>query len=315
MDAAGKPSELNARALNGFAKSTLYDQHRPAYTATGVQYLLEQLRVADKEHATIVDLAAGTGKFTEALAARHEDFRIIAVEPHEQMRRVLESKNLKGVTVVDGMSDDMSALQDGSVDAVTIAQSFHWFANMDSLREIHRVLQPHGTLGLIWNIETYNAPRDHEAPSAWEAKLHDLNWAVAEEAGDKEPRFRHMEWKKVFDEQVKKTPLSLLVASDDQLFSLPIAEHIEPFEVTLTAQRAWERFATLGHIAVLEGDLLARTKQAFMDAVNGPDVEKDADGSVTLHGNTHAFWTTKIPAEGREGLTGVQRPEHDRTAD
>lgn len=122
MAAANKLSELNARAQNGFAKSSLYDQHRPAYSATVVQYLLEQLRVADKKHATIVDLAAGTGKFTEALAARHEDFRIIAVEPHEQMRQVLESKKLKGVTVVDGMSDNMPTLQGGSVDAVTVAQ-------------------------------------------------------------------------------------------------------------------------------------------------------------------------------------------------
>lgn len=315
MAAANKPSELNARAQNGFAKSSLYDQHRPAYSATVVQYLLEQLRVADKKHATIVDLAAGTGKFTEALAARHEDFRIIAVEPHEQMRQVLESKKLKGVTVVDGISDNMPILQDGSVDAVTVAQSFHWFANMESLREIHRVLQPHGALGLIWNAEIYNSPKDQQAPSAWEGKLRDLNWAVAEETGDKEPRFRHMEWKKIFDDQVKKTPLSLLVASDDQLFSLPIAEHTEPFEVTLTADRAWERFATLGHIAVLEGDLLEKTKKTFMDITNAPDVEKDAEGNVTLHGAAHAFWTTKIPAEGRESLTGVSRPEHDRTAE
>lgn len=186
---------------------------------------------------------------------------------------------------------------------------------MESLREINRVLQPHGALGLIWNAEVYNSPKDQQAPSAWEGKLRDLNWAVAEETGDQEPRFRHMEWKKIFDDQVKKTPLSLLVASDDQLFSLPIAEHTEPFEVTLTAERAWERFATLGHIAVLEGDLLEKTKKTFMDIINVPDVEKDTEGNVTLHGAAHAFWTTKIPAEGRESLTGVSRPEHDRTAE
>ena len=183
---------------------------------------------------------------------------------------------------------------------------------MDALKEIHRVLQPHGVLGLVWNIEDYNAPRDHAASSAWEATAQDLIWSIAEEGDDKEPRYRHMEWKKVFDEQVKKTPLSLLVASDDQMFSLPIGEHEEPFETSLPPEKAWERYATLAHIAVLEGEKLAKTKQTFMDAVNA---EKDANGNVTVHGYTHAIWTSKIPEEGRENLTDVQRPEHDRTGD
>ncbi|KAI5358642.1 putative methyltransferase type 11, S-adenosyl-L-methionine-dependent methyltransferase [Septoria linicola] len=314
-DSAGTASEFNARAQNGFAKSSLYDQHRPTYSPTIVQYILDQLRVTGKKHATIVDLAAGTGKFTEALAAREENFKIIAVEPHQQMREVLESKKLKGVTVVNGMGDSMPSVGDETVDAVTVAQGFHWFANMDSLKEIHRVLQPHGALGLVWNVEDYNAPRDHKASSEWEAKVHDLTWSVAEETGDEEPRYRHLEWKKVFDEQVKKTPLSLLIASDDQLFSLPIAEHSEPFAVSLSTQQAWERYATLGHIAVLEGKSLEKTKKAFMDAINSPNVEKDGDGNVIIHGNAHAVWTTKIPAEGREDLTSVPRPEHDRTED
>jgi hypothetical protein len=32
------------------------------------------------------------------------------------------------------------------------------FANMYALREIHRVLQPTGVLGLIWNIEDCKLP-------------------------------------------------------------------------------------------------------------------------------------------------------------
>jgi hypothetical protein len=42
-----------------------------------------------------------------------------------------------------------------------------------------------------------------------------------------------------------------------------------------------------------------------MDAINGPDVETDANGNVAVHGTTIAVWTAKIPTEGREKLADV----------
>ncbi len=32
-----------------------------------------------------------------------------------------------------------------------LCESFHWFANLQSLKEIHRILKPQGYLLLIWN--------------------------------------------------------------------------------------------------------------------------------------------------------------------
>lgn len=115
-------SGINPRAQTGFAKSAAYDSYRPTYSPTIVQLLLEQLRVAGKKHATIIDLAAGTGKFTEALAARDEEYRIMAVEPHADMRDVLSKKQLKNVTVIDGLGDSMPSIESESVDAITVAQ-------------------------------------------------------------------------------------------------------------------------------------------------------------------------------------------------
>lgn len=40
------------------------------------------------------------------------------------------------------------------------------------------------------------------------------------------------------------------------MFSLPIGEHTEEFEVKLSKEKVWERYCTLGHIAVLEGERL-----------------------------------------------------------
>lgn len=112
---------ISERAQTGFAKSAAYDQHRPAYTSTVVQLLLENLRVSGVKHAKLLDLAAGTGKFTEAIAAREEQYEIAAVEPHDEMRQVLEEKKLSGVAVLAGKADSIP-VEDGSVDAVICAQ-------------------------------------------------------------------------------------------------------------------------------------------------------------------------------------------------
>lgn len=66
-------------------------------------------------------MGAGTGIFTEALAAREEGFEIVAVEPHADMRAVLEKRNLSGVKVVDGTAEDVP-VEDGWADAVFVAQ-------------------------------------------------------------------------------------------------------------------------------------------------------------------------------------------------
>lgn len=108
-------------AQTGFAQSAAYDEHRPTYPPKPTQYLLEQLRVAGKKHVKILDLAAGTGKFTEGLVHRDEGYEIIAIEPHDGMRDVLEQKNLPGVVVKAGTAEKIP-LDDESVDAVVAAQ-------------------------------------------------------------------------------------------------------------------------------------------------------------------------------------------------
>jgi hypothetical protein len=114
-------SRLADEALAGFAKGALYDQHRPSYPLEAVEKLLSALRVSGAPAAVILDLAAGTGKFTESLAQREENFNVIAVEPHSHMRQELERKALSNVTVKSGLASSIP-LQDKSVDAVIAAQ-------------------------------------------------------------------------------------------------------------------------------------------------------------------------------------------------
>ncbi|KAJ7382246.1 hypothetical protein OS493_036280 [Desmophyllum pertusum] len=49
-------------------------------------------------------------------------------------------------------------LPDASVDVAIAAQSFHWFTNRAALEEIHRVLVPNGSFGMIWKILDLSIP-------------------------------------------------------------------------------------------------------------------------------------------------------------
>lgn len=114
-------STISPLAQTSFTNATAYDAHRPTYPPSTLQHLLTQCRVAGKRGARIIDLAAGTGIFTAALAAREEEFEIVAVEPHAEMRRVLSERGLRGVRVVEGTAEDVP-VGDGWADAVFVAQ-------------------------------------------------------------------------------------------------------------------------------------------------------------------------------------------------
>ena len=99
--------------------------------------------------ATVLDLGAGTGKLTRDLVPRFG--RVIAVEPDDAMRAVLE----EGVPEAESLAGSAEAipLPDASVDAVFTAEAFHWYASDKSVGEIVRVLRPRGGLVILWNLD------------------------------------------------------------------------------------------------------------------------------------------------------------------
>lgn len=141
---------LNPFAQSGFAKASDYDAHRPSFPSASVDNLLENVRVRGKKGATVVDLAAGTGKFTELLAKRDEGFRVIAVEPHPDMRGVLEKKQLDGVQVMEGISTSIP-LPDDSVDAVIAAQVSRRTKNHTPVTKLIHAHRRRSTGSPTWN--------------------------------------------------------------------------------------------------------------------------------------------------------------------
>lgn len=132
-----------ARAFDGAAER--YERGRPGYPPEAVRWLSEVLGIGPG--TTVVDLAAGTGKLTRLLVPTGAT--VVAVDPVPGMRRVL-TRLVPGVTMLDGTAECLP-LPSASVDAVVVAQAFHWFDGPVALAEIHRVLRPGGGLGLLWN--------------------------------------------------------------------------------------------------------------------------------------------------------------------
>jgi SAM-dependent methyltransferase len=145
--------DVHRVAAIGFsAQADAYDRARPGYPPDAVSWLASVLRI--EPGRIVVDLAAGTGKLTALIAP--EGATLIAVEPVTAMRDRLRA-NLPGIPVLAGVAEALP-FADCSVDAVVVAQAFHWFDADLALAELARVIRPGGRLGLIWNARDRSVP-------------------------------------------------------------------------------------------------------------------------------------------------------------
>ncbi|MDI5973568.1 class I SAM-dependent methyltransferase [Streptomyces sp. SL13] len=129
-----------------------YERSRPSYPMAALKELADALPLQGGR--TVVDLGAGTGKFTRLLALTGAE--VIAVEPVREMRERL-AELLPGVAVTDGTAED-TGLAGGSADAVVAAQSWHWFDAAGALAEVERLLRPGGALALVWSTYDTSVP-------------------------------------------------------------------------------------------------------------------------------------------------------------
>ncbi len=125
--------------------AALYDRVRPPYLRESLDRAQEALELDGS--AKVLDLAAGTGTLTRALAERFEE--VVAVEPDDEMRAVLARRSTQ-VEALAGSADRIP-LPDRSADAVFVGDAFHWFDASTAVAEIVRVLRPLGGVALLWN--------------------------------------------------------------------------------------------------------------------------------------------------------------------
>jgi len=178
-------------AARGFQSgAAAYEAARPGYPDDALAVLRDEVGIV--AGTTVLDLAAGTGKLTRRLVEMGAT--VHAVEPVAGMRAQLESAVGATVEVADGTAEEIP-LPDAAVDAVTVAQAFHWFDAPAALAEIARVLRPGGRLAILWN------ERDEATP--WVAEMSRLiRWHERTVS-----RYQHVDWAAVVATSGRFTPL------------------------------------------------------------------------------------------------------------
>ncbi|KAL2628831.1 hypothetical protein R1flu_013517 [Riccia fluitans] len=268
--ASASVSQVHDVAAKGFdAEPVAYESSRPSYPEAAVDQIQTELGLVPNE-SRVLDLGAGSGKFTRLLLPRN--YHITAVEPARSMRETFTTI-LPEIPILDGTASSIP-VESGSQDAVIVAQAFHWFARIDTLREIHRVLKPRGRLGLIWNLEDRTAKK-------WVAELRDLYEKY--EMGT--PQYRLGLWKEVWQTNEAQ-----------ELFSKLEEAHFE-HEMLCSVDMVWGRVRSKSYVACQSEEVKRALKEQVLLALqSAEDLELDefATGLVRYPYKTDVFWCAKI---------------------
>src|SRR5262245_57990684 len=124
---------VHEKAASGFSRAVeVYARGRPDYPTQAVDLVVAALDLSPGK--VVVDVGAGTGKFTRLLVASRAT--VVAIEPIEEMRNRLRA-DLPGVQVLDGTAEQLP-MTDQSADGIVVAQAFHWFDGPRALAEFAR---------------------------------------------------------------------------------------------------------------------------------------------------------------------------------
>jgi SAM-dependent methyltransferase len=208
-------------AEEGFDKEAeTYERVRPSYPADAVAWLAGNLEIGPGR--TVLDVAAGTGKLTRLLLPFGAT--LFAAEPVAGMRRSFVTA-VPGVSIVATVAEAMP-IAGRSVDAITVAQAFHWFDADRAFDEFRRVLRPGCRVGVIWNA------RDRS--SDWVNEV----WSIMDRVEKRAPWRDHENWRdSALGERAGFGPIHSATFRQEQ---------------TITPDGVVERIASVSHVAVLE---------------------------------------------------------------
>jgi len=131
-----------------------YVRYRPGYPIELPGVLREHVGL--RAGTVVADVGSGMGISSRMLIEAGCD--VFAVEPNDAMRLAAESlfgKNPRFRSVAAPAEE--TTLPDQSVDMVFSAQAFHWFDRERARAEFSRILRPHGSIVLVWNVRLTDA--------------------------------------------------------------------------------------------------------------------------------------------------------------
>ncbi|HKH26460.1 MAG TPA: methyltransferase domain-containing protein [Acidimicrobiia bacterium] len=245
-------------AEEGFGREAeTYERVRPSYPADAVAWLVDGLGL--EPGRVVLDLAAGTGKFTRLLVP--SGATVLAAEPVDGMRRRFLAA-VPGVPVIGAVAEALPVAR-GALDAITVAQAFHWFDADRAFDEFARVLQLGGRVGLIWNA------RDRS--SDWVNEV----WSIMDRVEKRAPWRDHEHW--------RDSALGARSAFG------PL--HAETFrhEQSISPEGVVDRIASVSHVAVLP----PAERERVLDEVRGvlthhPDTRSRSDLRIPYR--VDAYW-------------------------
>ncbi|WP_193106786.1 class I SAM-dependent methyltransferase [Brachybacterium sp. FME24] len=161
-----------------------YDRLRPGYPCAALDEILAAVngdgaeasadgdvrRASTPGSLRAVDLGAGTGKLSWALAER--GLHVTAVDTSRAMLEAARNggpssdPDSPGPSHATALSTrvapaEETGLPDSSADLVTVAQAWHWFDAEAASAEVTRLLAPGGVLALVWNMLDVTIPWVH----------------------------------------------------------------------------------------------------------------------------------------------------------
>lgn len=129
--------------------------------------------------------------------------------------------------------------------------------------------------------------------SKWEQKMKDILKSLE----DGHPRFRHLKWKDVFDEQQDTSPIQVLkdmVTHHMPTFSLPLGEESVFWNVWLSDEAIWSRFSTLSQISNLDEKRKEVIKSEVLAELRNKETERNEKGEAKVYGRTYMAWTSRV---------------------
>ena len=270
-------------AVQGFSRAAgAYERGRPDYPVSAARFVAHAFHIGPG--STVVDLAAGTGKWTRGL--RGTGARILAVEPLPAMRREFR-RAVPGVRVVAGTAE-RTGLPDGCADLVTVAQAFHWFDHERALIEIRRILRPGGGLAILWNVR--------EQQKGWRRELLKVSQGYENRSV---PRRGWDKWRRAFGPGSGFTPLRLRTFHHEQW---------------LTRRRLEDRFLSLSYIAALPGERKVEFLDRFRQVLETHPGARGRRKLKTPYTTEVYYALRQEPRDGKAGARGrSRRPPSPRT--
>ncbi|XP_032835764.1 uncharacterized protein YafE-like [Petromyzon marinus] len=166
---------MSVRMFEGTELAHLYKCYRPTLPADVLTTLTDYVcaKTGSKPNL-VVDVGCGSGQGTELLASISNKVLGIDVSP-SQIEEAMLAKHPNNITYMVGPAETLP-VEDGSVSLLTAFTSAHWFDLPAFMREVKRVLQPHGCLVIYSPMIPLNVEY-----GVFTEKLTQIMWKVFED--------------------------------------------------------------------------------------------------------------------------------------